>query len=107
MHVTEHLHKFTISLLQRLEVEAERRAVFPALKLEEIKDVSNIELLVEQLAFVTGIYTQDVANICQVLVEFLRESLLAERRERPCAAELVEVVEIHACIVEINDWLHT
>ena len=107
VHITEHLDEITISFLHRSNIEAERRAVLPAFKLEEIEDVSNVILLVQQLAIRIGIYSQDLAYISHVFNKFLRESLLAERRERPCAAELVEVVEVHASVVEVNYWLHT
>mmetsp|Transcript_9949 Transcript_9949/g.12412 ORF Transcript_9949/g.12412 Transcript_9949/m.12412 type:complete len:288 (-) Transcript_9949:175-1038(-) len=106
VHIAQDFYELAVGFLQRLEIEANRRHLLPAFKLEQLQDMRNAVLLIEHFAFGVGVALEDFANDGEVLDEFLREGLLAELGEAPSLRKLVEVVQVHASVVKVNHRLH-
>ena len=106
MHCAQFVDQVIVGGLKRIKVVLEGRRIFPILKIEQLKNVTNVVLLVQGLSFEIWEGFQDFANSTQMLNKLLRESLLSELWELTGQAQCSEVLQVYTGLHQIDERLH-
>lgn len=106
MHLLQFFLQLVKGVLEGRQVELKGRDLLPVWNFKHLQDVADVISFIKSLSILVWVELEDVTDFGEVLDVFLSEGLLAEIGELFLFVQRSEVLEVDACLHQVNHWLH-